>query len=227
MTVKKVLSDYLPTAAVAALILYFAITKEQSVIKTLPTLITLIVQILLVRANRFGFLLGAANSVLYGVSYFTEGLYFSVISAIAISAPIQVYSYFNWKKAAENQNPTIKFLTKKQLILALLLTLGIWGLCSFLLAPHFESASFPTVDSFLFASGLVVSFLAAWRFSESQYLNMIACTVSLVMWILLTVKSPANLNYVIISAYNLFRVTQAAINWTKIYLKNKKSASHG
>ena len=160
-------------------------------------------------------MLGAANSVLYGISYFTEGLYFSMISAVVISAPIQIYSYFNWKKTEKNGKPAIRFLGRKRLILTLLIMLGIWGLCSLLLAPQFESAAFPALDSFLFAKEIIISVLAARQFADSQYLNIVSCSVSLVLWSLLTVENPANFNYVIISAYNLFRVTQAAINWTK------------
>ena len=90
--------DYIPMLLTAILIIVFSFMRKQTLLKTLPTLITLVVQLLLARANRFAFLLGGANAVIYGISYLDEGLYFSMISAILISAPIQIYSFFNWSK---------------------------------------------------------------------------------------------------------------------------------
>ena len=57
MKLKKLINDYLLTLAAAVLIIVFAILREQSFLKTLPTLVTLVVQLLLVRANRYAFLL--------------------------------------------------------------------------------------------------------------------------------------------------------------------------
>lgn len=43
MKIKKLLIDYVPMACAAILIITFSIIKEQSFIKTLPTLVTLVV----------------------------------------------------------------------------------------------------------------------------------------------------------------------------------------
>jgi len=59
--------DYALMAAIAALIIVFAVLREQSFLKTLPTLITLVVLVLLANANRFAFLLGGTNALLYGI----------------------------------------------------------------------------------------------------------------------------------------------------------------
>ena len=82
MKIRKILIDSIPAFLVGAVILYVAVTREQTFLKTLPTLITLVVQMLLVAANRYAFLLGGTNAVLYGVAYYSEGLYFSMISAV-------------------------------------------------------------------------------------------------------------------------------------------------
>ena len=79
---KRALIDYLPMALAAAMIITFAVWKEQTFFKTLPTLVTLAVQLLNVRVNRYAFLLGGINAVVYGIVYLTEGLYFSMISAL-------------------------------------------------------------------------------------------------------------------------------------------------
>ena len=36
------------------------------------------------------------------------------------------------------------------------------------------------------------------------------------MWIAVCIEDPKNINFVIVSIYNLYKVAQMAINWTKI-----------
>ena len=92
--IKKRNLDLALAIMAAILIIVFAFLQKQSVIKTLPTLITLVVQIFMVKANRVAFLVGGANAVLYGFSYYSEGLCFSAISNALISAPIMIFSFF-------------------------------------------------------------------------------------------------------------------------------------
>ena len=223
---REIWIDYIPMLLTAVLIVYFAIIREQSFIKTLPTLITLVVQLLLVHANRFAFLLGGTNALLYGISYYSEGLYFSLISALLISAPLQFFSYFNWKKHTNKSGSELKRLRLPQLAVILVLILASWLGCSIGLADLFQNGSYPLLDALSFVLGTVVTILAAFRFIESQYLNILGCSISLILWILLTIRSPENFNYTIISAYNLFRIIEASIRWTLQYRRqNRMKAS--
>ncbi len=222
LTDRKLWMDYVPMLLTAAFILYFAITREQSFLKTLPTLVTLVVQLLLVRVNRFAFLLGGTNAIVYGISYLSEGLYFSVISSILISAPIQYFSFFRWSKKQTKSARVLRYLPIGKLLLVLLVTVAGWLGCHFALSPFFESASYPLLDSFLFAMGITVSLLAAFGFIESQYMNILSCALNVILWSLLTVQNPQNFNYIIISFYNLFRVIEASYHWTVNYRTNKR-----
>ena len=215
--------DYIPMLLTAILIIVFSIMRKQTLLKTLPTLITLVVQLLLARANRFAFLLGGANALIYGISYLDEGLYFSMISAILISAPIQIYSFFNWSKKKTGANRTeLKTLSPRMRIAVLIVTLAAWLTILFGFSGLFKNARLPAFDSFAFVAGTVVSVLAAFRFVESQYLSSFSCALHIVMWTIICTSNPSNINYLIISVYNLFMVVKAAINWTRLYIRDKK-----
>ena len=221
--VKKLFIDYIPAILTATLIIVFSILRQQTFIKTLPTLVTLVVQILLSRANRFGFLLGGINAVIYGISYFDEGLYFSLVSALVISAPMQIYSFFNWSKKQIRANRTeLKTLSLKMRIAMIALTLCAWLVMFLGLSRIFEGAQLSGFDSFSFVAGTVVTFLAAFRYIESQYLSAFSCCMAIIMWIIICIRNPSNINYLIISFYNLFMVLKAAINWTRQYMEDKK-----
>jgi hypothetical protein len=72
--------------------------------------------------------------------------------------------------------------------------------------------------------GITVSLLAAWGYIDSQYMNILSIVLGLLLWILLTVQDPANFNYVIIYVYNLYRIIQTSVSWTKKYRQTKQKA---
>lgn len=213
ITKKELFIDYLPTFLTAIVMIVFAIIKEQTLFKTLPTLISLVVMLMSARANRFSFLLGASNCVLYAISYFDQKIYFSAANALLVSLPIQVFSFFLWQKHKTSRTKTkLIRMTAWQIILSVVAVLVTWGGCYFVLSRLFDG-NFAALDSLLFVLGILVSLLVAFRFVEGQYFNIASCLVSLGMWIAICVKQPENINYLIIAAYNLFRVVQAAVIW--------------
>ena len=213
---KKLLADYLPIVLTGAFIIYFAITREQRFIKVLPTVITLIAQLLNAKANRLVFLIGGANTVLYGISYLTERLYFSAFWELAISAPFMFVSYFLWKRNSFANKPKLRKLPLWGLVASVVGVILFWLMCVNCLGAIISSGRCVELDALYLSLGLMIAMLTAMRYIEAQYLNVISCSVLLAMWICLTVKDPRNLNFVIICMYNLFRVVQAAINWTEI-----------
>ena len=221
ITKKELFIDYIPTLLVAVLIIVFAVLKEQTFLKTLPTLITLVVMIMSVRANRFAFLVGAGNCVLYTLAYMSEGIYFSAINAFFVSMPIQIFSFFVWSRHKDGKIRSR--LTKMkwwQLLLSSAAIFPAWAGCYFGLGAFFEG-NMAILDSLIFVLGILISILIAFRFIEGQYFNLISCILNLGMFVLICIESPSNINFLIISAYNLFRIGQAAINWTTLYLRSK------
>ena len=227
MKTRTWLINYIPTLMAAVLILYCTVGLEQSLLKTLPTLITLCVQLLLVSANRYAFLLGGTNALLYGAAYFSEGLYFSTVSAVLISAPIQLFSFIRWGKNRRTDKTTaLKRLNGRAWGIVIAAIAVGFVLCYFLLAPFFAGANYPMLDALSFTLGIVVSLLAAFRYVESQYISAVSTCLSIVMWVMIARSAPENFNYVIISVYNCFRVTQAACRWTKTYAKQIKEETN-
>ena len=214
--------DYIPTCITAGLIITFAVLREQSFIKTLPTLITLMVQLLVVRANRTAFLIGGFNTLLYGVSFYLEALYFSAIKTVTVTAPIQFFSYFRWKKKNGDGKPNIRVLPMWVRIIMILGMVVLWLLCFKFLGMVISSGRFVGADSLVFIIGIAVPILSAFGYADAQYLNIVASTITLAIWIAITIEDPRNINFVFIYVYNLFRVSEAAITWTKMCNQTEK-----
>ena len=229
---KNLYLRYIPMAVVAVLIIVFAVKNALSpengqetaiwylIFKTLPTLITLFVQLLMIYANRYAFLLAGTNAVIYSIVYFIEGIPFSGIFALFISFPLSVYSFFNWKSHSNKGQIPLRHLKLKGIIIMLALTVGGWAICFFWLSKYMV-VRIPLLDTAMFSFGIVSTILLATRYIEAQYINVVSNTLSLIMWIALTISNPSNINYAIIGVYNLYCVIQAAVNWTIIGRQNK------
>ena len=233
---KNIYLRYIPLSVAAAFILFFAVKNAlyppegqkielwYLIFKTLPTLVSLVVQLMMISANRYAFLIGGCNSVIYSIVYFIEDIPFSAISALAVSCSLQIYSFFNWGKNSKSGKVSFRRLSAKYAAITTAAAIGIWVLCYFWLS-RYMVMRIPLLDTVVFSLGIIAPALAAVRYIESQYINSVACMVSLVMWIILTVQDPSNANYVIIAIYNLYCVAQTAINWTLIYIKGKKASA--
>ena len=193
------------------------------IFKTLPTIVTLFVQLLMMSANRYAFLLGGCNSVIYGIVYFIEGVPFSGISALVLSFLPQIYTFFNWGKNSKSGKVSLRRLPAKYIAVAVALFAGLWALSYFWLSKYM-TIRIPLLDTLTFSLGIISTALAAVRYIESQYVSFFSCVWALVQWILLTVQDPSNINFAVIAVYNLYCVALTAINWTMIYAKDKKAA---
>lgn len=232
---KNLYLRYIPMSLAAFCLIFFAtraalyppegetVNIPYHIFKTLPTLITLVVQILLMSANRYGFLLGGTNAAIYGIVYLIEGVPFSACSALLISFPLQIYSFFNWKKNSKGKDVDLRWLPLHGKAIALGAVAALWAFCFFVLAKNNIIASdVPLFDTLTFSIGLVVTALSAIRYIDSQFMNCVSCALGLTMWIILTIKDPSNVSHAIIAVYNLYCVTQIGINWSILYSKNKK-----
>ena len=230
---KNIASKYIPMAITAIFIVIFTVqnacllTGEKPyelwylAFKTMPMLITLYVQLLLIDAKRHAFLLSGLNAVIYSIVYFIEGVPFSAIYALFVSAPLSIYAFFNWKHNSKKGQTRLRHLKPKGLLLVFLSIIAIWGICYGWLSGCM-AVRIAILDTAIFAIGLAGTFLMSIRYIEAQYMAVVSNTVSLIMWIVLTISNRSNVNYVIIGIYNLYCVIQAAINWTTVERKLKK-----
>ena len=71
-----------------------SIIVKQDFIRTLPLIISLFVMLLQADANRYAYLAGGINAIIYGFVYWRLGLYASLASAVLFSVPIQILTFF-------------------------------------------------------------------------------------------------------------------------------------
>ena len=225
---KNVLVDYVPIIILTPAIVASGVLAGQAAYKIIPAVVTLFVVLLSSKLYRIAFLLGAANCVLYAAGYLADGLYGSLASCLVISAPLQVLSWFLWKRSAYKQATVFRRMRPcfYPLIVLAAAALAIGMLYGSNRAGGANGMI--ALDSVLFALGLAVTVLTMLAFVEGYALNILSCALTCVMWVILAARNPRDVTYLLVSLYNVFRVSLALAACVKMYrtqqLERKKGA---
>ena len=200
-----------------AAILTTGIIFKQEFWKMLPLFISLIVMVLQAKVNRYAYLLGGLNSVLYAVAYFSMGIRESALSALLMSFPLQIITFILWQRKTQGN------VTK-------LRRLNIWAIIGILTAfcasftvmllwfPHDPSASAYTVimDTSTTLLGFVTTMLTLLRFREYIVTQILALPLSLSMHVMIMLGgNMANITYVIYTVYCAICLAMAFVRIAK------------
>lgn len=202
-------------------ILCTGIIYKQKVLFMLPLFISLIVMFLQANVNRFGWLLGAFNSLLYAYYSFSMGLMSSAISNVAVSFTMQLISFFTWNKRSKGAVTKLKRLSPWQIALSVLLFFAGWATLYFGIS-KIPGAAHSTLDTLSTAIGLATSILTILCFSEYVVTQLIGCgiTIALNTQVLLS-QGPAQVTHLIYAVYCTLCVIMAAV---RLFNKRKSTA---
>ena len=184
----------LPILITAAAITAAGLWFHQNFFRILPLYVSLFVMILSAQVNRYAFLLGGLNSILYAAVYFAYGLYGMAAYALLVSFPIQIVSFLRWKKHAYRSSVELKKLTGKQ-----------------------AGAAYVLLDNTVTLFGICISFLQMFAFLEYTYLMIPSGLVTLALSIRMLPEHPEQIAYLIYSIYSLICVTVQLVNARKLY----------
>lgn len=205
----------------ATTLIILGIVLKQKFIKLLPTLISLVVYVLIARVNKFAFLVGGLNSIIYAIGYYIEGVYASMASALLFSFPFQIASFILWNKnKTKNNEVKVRKLNVKLGIIVVISSIALW-IGTYFIYKYLGTKSL-ILDNTLFVLGLVVTLLQMFRFIESSFLSPISTCINIIMWILLSVDNIANITYVIYMIFALICQIRSLINWIALYRTQKK-----
>lgn len=195
------------------LILVTGIIFKQSFWKMLPLCISLIIMFLQANVNRYAFLLGSANTLLYTASYFSMTLYVSAAYALFFSFPLQLVTFFTWNKKTDNNVTELKRLSKPKLILMLLACTVLWGIM-FVVFSLFDS-SYMVLDNTQAILGILATVLCLLRFSEYTFFMILGGIISTVMYVTMLKEMPEQITYLVYTIYSVVCMLIGYINMKK------------
>lgn len=206
----------------AALITATGIIFRQSFIRILPLYNSLVVMLLVARVNRYAYLVGACNALLYGYIYFSFKLYASMVYAVCISSPIQLASFILWGKKPWGRSTILKRLTGKQRSLVGVGFVMAWAAVMALLS--LLGSSYQVLDTTITLVGILASVLTMLAYVEYAYLVFPSTILSIVLYALMLQENPAQITYLIYTVYCLICQLTSLQRVRKLYRLQQKKA---
>lgn len=201
--------------ATGVAILVAGVLCKQEFFLMIPLFISLFVMAFQSEANRVGSLIGSINSLIYTAAYIYMGVYVSAVSAILFSFPVQLMTFFRWKKNAYKKTAVFRKMTTKMRVGWSVAFLAVWGLMAAALI-HF-GYEYAILDSCTFLFGLLTQILTMLAYIEYTYLWIIQCVVGVFLNVQMVVNDYKETTYLIYGVYALYCVICAFINVHKFY----------
>ena len=202
-------------------ILIAGVVFKQEFFLMIPLFVSLFVMSFQSEANRIGPLIGSINSIIYTVAYIYMGVYASAASAILFSFPIQLMTFFRWKKNAYKKTAIFRKMTTKMRVGWSIGFLGLWGIIAVIFMQlDYEYA---ILDSCTLLFGFVIPILTMLAYIEYTYLWIIQCILGVFLNIQMVINDPKETTYLIYGVYALYCVIGAFISVQKFYKEQQKT----
>lgn len=211
MKKSKIILIVVTGIAILAAGIYF----KQEYFLMIPLFVSLFVMAFQSDANRLGPLIGALNSLVYTAAYVYMGVYASAASAFLFSFPIQLCTFFRWKKNAYKNTAVFRKMTNKQRVVFGLCVAGLWvALAGVFVHLEYEYA---VLDSISFLFGFIIPILTMLAYIEYTYLWIVQAALGLLLNVQMVMNDPKETTYLIYGVYALYCVVCAFINVRKFY----------
>ena len=203
---------------------FIAITVSSIVFKcdvyrVLPLYVSLLVMFLQMRASRMSFLVGGCNAIYYAVVYFCLKLYGIALYSLLVGFPIQIITYFRWKKRAYAHAAVLKRLQTKTRILWICLCSTAWVALYFILG-NFGSEHI-ILDNSAAVIGAAANLASLLYLIEYPYIQSITHTINMFLNIQLICEDPKQWPYLIYFIYALVCAIISAIYMQRLYNKQQ------
>ena len=196
-------------------ILVAGILTKQKFFLMVPLFVSLFVMSFQSEANRIGALIGACNAVLYTVTYIFMGVYGSAASAFLFSFPLQLMTFFNWKKNAYKKTVKFKRMSTRMRIILSVLGLAVWAALAGVF--YYLKYEYAVFDSITFLLGFIVPVLTMLAYMEYTYLWIVQAVMGLFLNVQMVTNDISQLTYLIYGVYALYCVICAFINVRKFH----------
>lgn len=186
---------------------------KPSIFLCIPLLVSVVIMFLQSRVNRYAFLLGAINSILYAVAYMKMTLYSTAVYAILVSCPLQAITFFNWSNHTQKSTTELKRMS----LVTRLKTVGIiiGGFLILYIVFSSMNSKYLFFDNCISILGIAASVLCMLRYQEYTFLQILGAFASLITFFIMVKSDPSKIIWIINSVHSLISTVWAFINMNK------------
>lgn len=212
---------YFLMAACFVLITFFGVKYSQDFLRILPLYISIIVMVLQLKVNRYAFLLGGLNSVLYAVVYFHYRLYGSALYSITVSFLMQIATFINWGRHSYKKTATVfKTIGTKRFLIFSGIFVVIWLIC-YAIFKNLGS-SHTMLDNSVMLLGIITTILTMLSYVEWTYMQNLGCLINVILYARMIKEAPEMSTYLVSMVYSLLCANITLISVRKMYKEQKK-----
>ena len=204
-------------------ILVAGILCKQEFFLMIPLFVSLFVMAFQSEANRIGPLMGAINSLIYTACYVYMGVYISAASAFVFSFPIQLMTFFRWKKNAYKKTAVFRKMSTKMRVIFCLVFAVVWA-ASAAVCYHLEY-EYALLDSVTFLFGFTVPILTMLAYIEYTYIWIVQAVIGLFLNVQMVMVNYKQTTYLIYGVYALYCVIGAFITVQKFYKEQQEKTA--
>lgn len=196
-----------------------AIAVKQPPYMTLPLTISIFIMLLQTGINRYAFLMGGINSIIYALVDFEMGVYASAWYALLFSFPLQIISFINWNRRKYKNSTILKSLsTVARTVIAIAFAI-CWTAIFIIL--YKKGNPYAILDSTSSLLGILVTFLSMLAYKEYPYINIFSGIITIFLNTQVCMNDINRLPYLIFSIYSLICIIITSININKLYKEQR------
>ena len=207
----KKYAEYVFLAVTFVLVTAAAILTRQPFFRYLPLCVSMLVNLLQSRVNRYAHLLGSLNSLLYAAVYIGLRIYASAASALLLSFPMQMIT-------------RLRRMNGKGRVLTLLLFAAAWTVVYLIL--HALGSASIVLDNTATLLGILVYILTMFSFIEYTFLQIVVNLVSIFLQASLLKENPGQVTYMMMTVYSTVFAVRAVFRAHTLYQKQRREKNH-
>ncbi len=211
--------SYLLLGVSAVLITVTGILFHQKALLMIPLYVSLVVGLLQSGANRFSYLLGGLNCIIYTVAYMIMGLYAQAISTLLWSCPIQLVTFWRWNRRSYKHSTEFKRLRPIHWMVGGAVFAVSFVVIQFVL--KLAEGSYPTLDNLITLVGLAVSLLSMFSYREYSWLMPVTCFLNLILFFVMTLDDPAQSTYLVYAVNSMICIIMQFFSVRTLYSEQK------
>ena len=197
------------------------ILYPQPFIQVLPLYVSLVVQALNSRANRYTTLLGACNCFLYGYAYYVLDLYGSLAFTMLVSCPLQLVTFIRWSKRPYQSSTVFRQLGKKRFLILSGIFVLAW-LVFYIVLQALDS-SYIILDNTSSLLGIIATILTMLSFVEYTIISLVQVILATVLYAIMLPTTPSILVHLVFSIYTIVCIGNACVHVRKLYNEQQQA----
>ncbi|MBR5227277.1 MAG: nicotinamide mononucleotide transporter [Clostridia bacterium] len=202
--------------ALAPLIItVLSIFAKSAILEVVSSIAGVIYVILIARQNKYGYIFGVINVILYAILSWNEGLYGIAVINTAYSIPILIYGFIYWSKDKEGKIEKLEKDNRIKVVACSFLMITIYAVISKTL---FNNSNV-IVDGIVTCIGLVGNILMAKKYYEQWYCWIVVNSTSLIYWGITVLNDLSCVPVVAMWLIYLANTLYGLFSWKKYYYK--------